>query len=94
MKRKCSITTNSGHYQISKKILPNHHQITYLPFYNFSGHENVTKIVAEFLSERLRTPNALDPRNLNFQTGNSSLLPLLHIDFTNLKFLTSVIFSS
>ena len=41
----------------------------YLPNYNFSGHENVTKIVAKFLSERLRTPKALDPRNLNFQTG-------------------------
>ena len=37
----------------------------------------MTKIVAEFLSERLHTPKALDPRNLNFQTGVSTALESL-----------------
>ena len=37
--------------------------------YNISGHENVKETVAEFLTERLHTPKAIEGKNLNFQAG-------------------------
>ena len=34
-----------------------------------SGHDNVKETVAEFLTERLHTPKAIEGKNLNFQAG-------------------------